>query len=284
MDKVNPDWRERLREEIPHIDDPGWKTLAMKLSEPEKRGKSLPKTKIQQRAAAIVEETSHVATVGSVFPGYYDSSSGMYKPIPQLSVPGPPLEYAWTTGLPGYEVAVGSAVRARHRLWAATQAAAAGHKSKTPWLDGFLFQIRTGRIKRGDPISDAIVKEAIKIADKYGFSGDIRERIAEEFHNAEKRVAKDYSYRETDNPLFYDLNRFRTALAHCWVGGLFWIMPDQLIADFLLGQKGVRLPTTRQAVSQAVFQMALHKHKPPIVKSLRRGFQLTFIEGYPPKS
>ena len=90
--------------------------------------------------------------------------------------------------------------------------------------------------------------------------------------------------RETDNSLFYDLNPFHTALAYCWVGALFWIMPDQLIANFLLSQKGVRLPTTRQAVSQAVGRMGLVKHDPPIVKSLRPGFQLTFIEGFPPKS
>jgi len=283
MDKVNPDWRERLRQEIPQIDHPGLKTLAMKLlSQPKEKGKSLPKTNIQLRAQASVKDTTQVAITGKVLPGYYDSISGQYKPVPQISgaIPGPRVQYGWTRGLPGYEIAFGSAVKAVHGLWAATQAAAAGYNSKTPWLDVFLFQIRAGRIKKGDPR----IKEAIKIADRYSFSGNIRERIAEEFHNAEKRVPKEYCNQETDNSLFYDLNRFHVALACYWVGALFWLMPDRLIGNFLLSQKGVLLPTTRQAVSQAVKQMRLVKHDPPIVKSIGRGFQLAFVEGYPPKN
>jgi len=281
MDKINSDWRKRLRRAVSHIDHPGMKTFAIKLSDPEKKGKRLPKTKIQQRAAAIAKETWQVVSTGKVSPSYYDLSSGGYKPVPQLSraIKGPPEEYAWTTGLPGFEAAVRSAANALHRLWAATQAAAAGHNSKTPRLDVFLHQIRAGVIKRGDPV----IQEAIDHGDKYGFSGNMRERIAEELHNAEKRVPKEYRDQEIGNSLFYDSNRFRLALAGSWVGALFWLMPDRLIADFLLSQKGV-LPTTRQAISQAVFQMGLHKQKPPIVKSLGRGFQLTFIEGYPPKS
>lgn len=272
-----------LGHDLAGLDEDGLKRFCSALvSEPitnkRKAHRPAQKTQTQLRADAIVKETAQIAANGSVLPGYYDSPSGEYKPVPQLSVPGPPVEYAWTRTLPGYEAAWRSAVSAMHLLLAATQAAAAGYNSETAQLDVLLFKIRAGRIKRDDPR----IQEAIKTADEYGFSGNIRERIAEELHNAEKRVPKEYCDQGTGN-LFYDLNRFRLALARCWVGALFWLMPDRLIADYLLSQKGV-LPTTRQAISQAVFQMGLHKHKPPTVKSLGRGFQLTFIEGYPPKS
>jgi hypothetical protein len=283
MDKVNPDWQERLRRAVPHIGHPGMKTFAMKLSQPEKKGKKLLKTKIQQRAEAVAKETWQIASTGKVSPGYYDWFSGQYKPVPQLSVPDPPAEYAWTRDLPGYEAAKGSAGSAVQGLWAATRAAAAGHNSKTPSLDVFLFQIRAGRIKKGDPV----IQEAIAYADKHGFSGNIRERIAEEFHNAEKRVPKDYCDQGAGNSLFYDLNRFRLTLAALWVGALFWLMPDPLIAAFLLRKKNGVPPgikCNRQTVSEAVKQMALVKHRPPIVKSIGDDFKLFFVEGYPPKS
>src|SRR5262245_57435886 len=97
MDRVNPDWQERLRREIPHIEHPGFRGLAIELlSEPEETGKNSPKTKIQQRAAAICRETWQVANAGHVSPGYYDTFSGKYKPVPQLSVPDPPKLYEWT--------------------------------------------------------------------------------------------------------------------------------------------------------------------------------------------
>jgi hypothetical protein len=242
-----------------------------------------PKTKIQQRAAIIAKETWPVAVTGKVLPGYNDLSSGECEPVPRLSVPDPPAEYAWTRDLPGYEAAKGSAVSAVHLLWAATRAAAAGHNSKTPRLDVFLFQIRAGRIKKGDPR----IQEAIKIADRYGFFGNIRERIGEEFHNASKRVPREYYDQEPGNSLFYDLNRFRTIIAGCWVYALFWLMPDPLIADFLLRKKeGVPrgIKCNRQTISEAVKQMGLHKYKPPIVKSIGDDFKLFFVEGYPPKS
>jgi hypothetical protein len=238
-----------------------------------------PKTKIQLRAATISKETWQVAVTGKILPGYDDLSSGECEPVPQLSVSDPPAEYAWTRDLPGYEAAKGSAVSAMHLLWAATQAAAAGHNSKTPQLDVFLFQIRAGRIKKEDPR----IQEAIRIADKHGFSGNIRERIVQELHNAEKRVAKDFCDFNVSKSFFYDLNWFHMTLAALWVRGLFWLMPDRLIVDFLLRTKAGP-PTTRQAVSQAVLQMGLVKHQPPIVKSIENGFQLLFVEGYPPKS
>lgn len=240
-----------------------------------------PKTKIQQRAASIGKETWQVAVTGKVSPGYYDWFSGQYKPVPQVSraIKGPPEEYAWTRTLPGYEAAWGSAVSAVHLSWAATQAAAAGYNCKTPRLDVLLFQIRAGKVKREDPR----IQVAIKIADKYGFFGNIRERISEEFHNAEKRVKKEYCDFNVSNSFFYDLNCFHVTLAALWVGWLFWLMPDRLILDFLLRKKAGP-PTTRQAVSDAVKQMGLRKHDPPIVKSIGGGFQFRFIEGYPPKS
>jgi hypothetical protein len=280
MDRVNPDWRERLRRELRLIDDPCWKALSLQLLSKEKR-KSLPKTKTQSRVDAIAKETAQVAATGNVLPGFNDFSSGEYKPVPQLSraIKGPPEEYAWTRDLRGYEAARGSAVNALQGLWAATHAAQAGYNSKTPLLDVFLFKIRTGRIKRSDPL----IQKAINHADKHGYPGNIRERIAEEFHNAEKRVKREYCDFNVSASLFYDLNPFRTTLVAGWVGALFWLMPDRLIADFLLSKKCVP-PTTRQAVSQAVKQMGLHKHERPIVKSISHGFQLTFIEGYPPKA
>ncbi|HEU5246939.1 MAG TPA: hypothetical protein VFU09_07615 [Candidatus Udaeobacter sp.] len=263
--------------------------LPVLLNEPEtksqKAGAPPRKTKIQRRTAAIAKETAQVAISGKVLPVYYDSVSGQYKSVPQISeaIMGPPKEYAWTTGLPGYKAAWDSVVSALHRLWAATQAAAAGHNSKTSRLDVFLHQIRAGIIKSGDPR----IQEAIRIADKYGFFGNIRERIAEEFHNAEKRVPKDYSDQKTGNALFYDLNRFRAIIASCWVCALFWLMPDRLIADFLLRKKKGLPPgikCNRQTISEAVKQMGLHKHKSPIVKSIGADFKLLFVEGYPPKS
>jgi hypothetical protein len=242
------------------------------------------KTKIQLRAAAIVKETAEVASTVKVSPVYVDVVSAKYKVVPQISaaIKGPPDEYAWTRALSGYEAAFNSAVSAVHRSWAATQAAAAGHKSKNPWLDVFLLQIRAGIIKRGDPI----IQEAIRIADKYGFTGNIRERIAEEFHNAEKRVPKEYCDQETGNSLFYDLNWFRTIIAGFWVGALFWLMPDWLIADFLRKKKGLppRIKCNRQTISEAVKQMGLVKHDPPIVKKIGDDFKLLFVEGYAPKS
>ena len=236
-------------------------------------------TKIQQRAAAIVEETAQVAITGNVLPGYYDSFSGDYKPIPQLSVPGPPAKYAWTRTLPGYAAAHSSAVNALHQSWACGHAAAAGHNSKSSMLEVFLFQIRAGRIKKDDPI----IQDAINHADQYGFPGNIRERIVQELHNAEKRVPKDFCDFNVSKSYFYDLNWFHMTLAALWVGYLFWLMPDRLIVDFLLRKKCAP-PTTRQAVSQAIVQMGLFKHQPPIVKSIENGFQLLFVEGYPPKS
>lgn len=278
MDKVNSDWEERLRGELGRIDHPGIKALAMQLlSEPQKKGKGFPKTKIQRRANAISKETWQVAITGNVLPGYYDLSSGACKPVPQLSVKGPPEEYGWTRALPGYEPGYRSAVNTLHRLWASTHAAAAGFNSKTPELYVLLFQIRAGRIKRGDPR----IQEGINFADKHGFSGNIRERIGEELHNAEKRVQKGCCGVEIEDSLFYDLNPFRVVLAALWVGGLLWLMPDHLAAEFL-SSKGV--PVTRQAVSQAVWQMGLRKHEPPLVKSIGDNFQLRFVEGYPPKS
>ena len=71
------------------------------------------------------------------------------------------------------------------------------------------------------------------------FLETLMSELTEELHNADKRVPKEYcDCKETGNSLFYDLNRFRLALAGCWVGALFWLMPDRLIADFLLSQKG----------------------------------------------
>lgn len=240
-----------------------------------------PQTKIQQRAAAIVEETAQVAITGNVLPGYCDSFSGQYKCVPQLSaaIKGPPEEYAWTMALSGYEAARSSAVNALHYEWACGRAARAGHNSKTPRLDVLLFQIRAGQIKKGDPV----IQEAIAYADKHGFSGNIRERIVQELHNAEKRVEKDYCGVQIGSSLFYDLNPFHLVLAASWVGGLFWLMSDRLIAKFLLNNRALP-PTTRQAVSQTVSKMGLVKHEPRLVKSVGRGFELVFVEGYPLKS
>jgi hypothetical protein len=284
MDKVNPDWRERLRRAAKYIDHRGIKTFAKKLSEPEKEGQSLPKTKVQRRAAAIVKETAEIASAVKVLPVYADVITAEYKAVPQISaaIKGPPREYAWTKDLPGYDAAFGSAATAVHRLWAATRAASAGHDSKTPRLDAFLHQIRAGVIKKGDPA----IQRAIDYADKCGFSGNIRERIAEEFHNAEKRGSKNYCGLNVSDSLFYDLNWFHITIAGLWVGALFWLMPDWLIAEFLLGQKSVpdRFKCNRRTISQAVKQMGLLKHERIIVKSIGEGFQLAFIEGYPPKN
>jgi len=262
--------------------------LPVLLKEPETKSPKArahsPQTKLQQRADAIVEETWQVARIGNVLPGYYDSLSGECKPVPQLSraILGPPVEYAWTRDLPGYGAAHSSALNALHHQWAVGRAAKAGHNSKNPELDVFLHQIRAGIIKRGDPR----IEEAIRVGDKYGFSGNIRERIAEEFHNAEKRVVKDYCGVEIGNSLFYDLNWFRITLAVLWVGRLFWLMPDRLIANFLLSNKCVppKFNCNRQTISEAVKQMGLHKQNPPIVKSIGADFKLLFVEGYPPKS
>jgi hypothetical protein len=255
--------------------------LAVLVDEPASKSPKThaPKTEIQQRAAEIAKETWQVASTGEILPGYYDSARGEFKPVPQLSVPGPPEKYAWTKTLSGYEAAVSSAVSAVHRSWAPTQAAAAGHKSKTPSLDQFLFLIRAGRIKRGDPR----IQQAIAYADKYGFSGNIRERITQELHNAEKRVPKEYCDFKASASLFYDINCFHITLASLWVRCLFWLMPDKLILDFLLRNRAGP-PTTRQGISQAVSQMELVKHQPPIVKSIGRDSKLVFVEGYPPKS
>jgi hypothetical protein len=203
MDQVTPDWEDRLRAELEDMEDSLHRTFGeWLLSEPKEEGKSLPKTKTQRRPDAIVKETWRVAITGNVWPGHHDLLTGEFKLVPQITVKGPPKEYAWTESLPGYEAARTSAINALHRLWASTQAAAAGFKSKTPWL------------------------------------------------------------------------------AALWVSALFWLMSDRLIAEFL-SRKGIR--TTRQTVSQAVLQMGLTKHEPPIVKSIGESFQLRFVEGYPPK-
>ena len=154
MDTIDPHWRKRLRQERRHIDDPGsetlfvnWETFLEKIfPEPKKKRKNRPKTKIQLRADAICEETWQVASTAEVLLGYYDSVSGQFRPVPQLSlaIKRPPEEYGWTRALPGYEIAFSSAVSAAHGLWAATHAAAAGYDSKNPQLDVFLFQIRAG--------------------------------------------------------------------------------------------------------------------------------------------
>jgi len=236
-----------------------------------------PKTNIQRRADAIVKETWYVASTGSVTPGDHDLLTGEFNVVPQVTIKAPPKEYAWTKSLCGYEASRISAINGLHRLWASTRAAAAGFNSKTPHLDELLFLIRAGQIKRGDPR----IQEGINFADKYGFSGNIRERIGEELHNAEKRVSRRYFGAEIWDSMFYDLNPFRTSLGLLWVGGLFWLMPDHLIAEFLSNKSN---PTTRQAVSQAISDMGLTKHEPALVKSLGDNFQLRFVEGYPPKT
>jgi hypothetical protein len=273
-----------LGHDLAGLDEDGLKRFCSALvSEPKTNKRKAhcraQKTPTQLRSDAIVKETAQIAANGNVLPGYYNSVSGECKPVPQLSVtiPGPPLAYAWTRDLGGYEAARMSAVNALHREWASGQAAAAGHSSKTPEIDEFLFLIRAGRIKKGDPV----IEEAINVADKRGYSGNIRERIVQELHNAEKRVPKDFCDFNVSKSFFYDLNWFHMTLAALWVRCLFWLMPDALIVDFLLRKKAGP-PTTRQAVSQAVLQMGLVKHEPLLVKSIGRGFELVFVEGYPP--
>ena len=159
-------------------------------------------------------------------------------------------------------------LRARHRQ---------GLTVKPPGLMCCCFRFVQVKLKGGIRES----RRRSRSPDKYGFLGNIRERISEEYHNAEKRVQKGFCGVEIGNSLFYDLNPFRVVLAALWVGGLLWLMPDRLIAKFL-SSKGVLV--TRQAVSNAVEEMSLAKHKAPLVKSIGNNFQLRFVEGYSPKS
>jgi hypothetical protein len=273
------------------VNDPdGVKRLLSSVADgprPKKRNvrAAVPETKTQLRAEAIVNETAPlVGITGSISPCYFDSINGEWRVVPTLpqAILSVPKEFAWTKTLAGYEDARMSAVNALHRLWASGQAAAAGHNSKTPRVDIFLFQIRAGRIDKNDPS----IPKMIDCAEKHGFPCNIRERIIEEFHNAEKRVGKRYCGVNIANSLFYDLNFFRMVLAVNWVGLLFWLMPDRLIADFLSSHNFVPedYNCNRQTISEAIKQMRLLKSKPPIVKSIGSNFRWFFTEGYPPKT
>lgn len=229
----------------------------------------------QQLATAIMRETSLLAVPGEVVPVYGDVVAGAYKPVPQIPVGGPPPRYARTRDLPGYDKAVASVHRALHREWALTRAAKAGHRSRAPWFDALFHKIRAGQIKRGDPR----IEEAIRLAAQTGY-GDIAERIGEEFHNADKRRE-----RGGQDCLLYDINLFRVRLASLWVHCLLWLMPDRLIAEFLI-RKGVvpGMKCTRQTVNRAVKEMRLFRHKPLLVKefvnSTDQNFLIVFHDAY----
>jgi len=245
--------------------------MATPLSKPAQRKKQIRRT----GPAPEKEAMPSADAIGPVTP------ADLIDLAAPLVIP-PPAPLNWTEQLKGFEDARKSAIWAIAEMWCKSKAYQAIIRQDGA-IELFLHRVRCGLVAW----NSGEITEVIKESQARGRSQILRE-IVEAFKTAGKRMPKKmFAGHDLSQELSSDINHFRLMFAEMWVCACLWLMPDNLIADFLHAFP-VKESCDRSTVTKAVKAMHLVKHYDFSgkhgVKGFEKNFCFVFADGYPPAS